>query len=89
MVFNDVPPIIIASKTINERWILPPRCQRYFLPSTCDPIGQFVVDCLSCKIANVANVDRFGRSVLSTSVYCGRKEGWNSKSLSARLRISE
>ena len=42
MVFNNVPPIIISSNTINESSILPPRCQRYFPPLTCDPIGQFV-----------------------------------------------
>ena len=83
MVFNDGPPIIIASNTINESLILLPRCQHYFLPLTRDPIGQFVVDHLSRKITNV---DRFGLSVLSTSVFCGRKEGWNSMSLSARLR---
>ena len=82
MVFNDGPPIIIASNTINESSILPSRCQRYFLPLTCDPIGHFVVDHLSHKIANV---DWVGCSVLLTSVFCGRKEGWNSMSLSACL----
>ena len=83
MVFNDGPPIAIASKTINESSILPPHCQRYFLPLTCDPIGHFVVDHLSRKISNV---DWFGRDVLSTSVFCWPKEGWNSMSLSVRLR---
>ena len=82
MVFNDGPPIVIASNAINESLILPPRCQRYFLPLTRDPIGQFIVDHISLKIANV---DRVGCGVLSTSVFCGRKEGWNSVSLSVRL----
>ena len=83
MVFNDGPPIIIASNTINESSILPPRCQRYFLPLTRDPIGNFVVDHLSRKIANV---DRVVRGVLSTSVFCGHKEEWNYMSFSACLR---
>ena len=83
MVFNDGPPIVIASNTINESSILPPRYQRYFLPLTRDPIGQFIVNHISLKIANV---DRVGCGVLSTSVFSGRKEGWNSTLLSVCLR---